>query len=427
MKHEYRVFPNGLRLVVNKTDSKLACVLVRVLSGIEHEKKREEGITSLVEKLLACGTKSYPSRKSLKSQIDSFGGILSVSAFLDCIEIAIQVMENNIEKAVDVLSEIVFEPLIRPVDFATARKEQILSISADANDANLLSHDSLRGLVFVENGLSKSIFGRKSALEKLTAADVRQYWESVLNPKNVIVSVSGDIDIDKVYDCILKMFYSKFLIAKGKAVKPSDAVAVVPKNAEERSVSVTKRLNQSRVSIGFWTDGVAFGARHTTLLLAQLIDKKMSEKFEEIDGAYVPECKVRLFAKNGLLCLSFAADNEKLEHCVVESAKLVLELVQNGWTNAEFLSEREIYKTKFAQYLSSIRSLSRMSARVLAQTDITFDFDSELVEIDQVSQSDCIKLLRSIVVGKPFVSIVGPKQDATKILTNFENVLKGKV
>ena len=96
MKHEYRVFPNGLRLVVNKTDSKLACVLVRVLSGIEHEKKREEGITSLVEKLLACGTKSYPSRKSLKSQIDSFGGILSVSAFLDCIEIAIQAMEKGL-------------------------------------------------------------------------------------------------------------------------------------------------------------------------------------------------------------------------------------------------------------------------------------------------------------------------------------------
>lgn len=425
MQHEVREYPSGLKLILNKTDSALCCVLVRIEAGVEHEKKREEGMTSLVEKLLAFGTVSYPSRKSLKSQIDSFGGILSTAAFLDCIELAIEVVSDKVKSAIEVLSEMVFQSQMRAVDVSLAKDLQIAQLSDQPKDSQLYCHDALRSVLFSGSGLSKNIFGRKSTLEKLTSAEVKEYWNSVLSPKNVVVSITGNVDAEQVYENVFSQFYSKFLLQSGKETKATDEFLSSANSTEERAVYVSKRLNQTRLNLGFRIDGTASSpsyafSRHSVLFLAQLVNKKITERFKNQPGAYIYDCQVRLFANAGMLGVSVACDSDKTIACANVCVDAFIDLIQNGWDDIEYKRQREIYKTKFAKYISTQKNMSRLSSRVLAQTGHSFNEDQEIGQIDTITQASSLKLLKNILAGKPYLAVVGEKLDVVKLLGGLE-------
>lgn len=404
MVHEARTFPNGLRLVVNRTNSPFLCVLVRVNAGIELEKKKEEGITSLITKILLCGTEKFPSRKNIMGKIKSFGGIPFANAYLDCIELGISALTPSFGRVVETLSGMVFDSEFRFSDVEICKKELINDLKLSENSVSDLCHDNLRAMMFPTCGLGKEIFGRRLSIEKLDKNYILKYWLSVLHPKNIIISITGDIDIDTAHELVMKEFYAKLLKIEGKQVKAAK-IEVGP--FKKRELIVSKKLFQSRIQIGFPSFPFSDSNHQAVLLSAQLLTEKLKDVLNQKPGFYNVSCYSRTFENNGMFFIDFATEPSNVVDFVNTIAYFLKRFVIEGMTEEVFKAAKEQYKTKFVSMVEYGKPLCKFAARFWSLKGKPFSIEDKLAVISSISLKTCINQISQIVSGDCFVSYVG--------------------
>ena len=421
MLTEQRIYPNGLKLIVNQTDSPLACALVRVETGVAHEKKKYEGITTIIENMLLCGTASYPSKNSLKSAIDAFGGELYVTSCLDSTLIYIYCLPEHIDKAVSVLSQVVFSSVFSENNLVDIKKLIENYRKAQSDTPFLLAYDNLREIMFSGTGLDRNILGRKGAIGQLNSNDIKEFWKKVLCPSNLIVSVTGNVDVDLVYDLVMDGFYGKLIQSSGKQTKE---ILRVENSSSTRFVIDSKKLNQDRVLIGYLTDGACGKNYYATYLVKQILSSKIKDAFAGNDNIYFPSCYLNSYKNNGLLYLRFASETENVSTFIKNFADIVYKLSVDGISNAEFISQKEIFKTGFVKLFENSFEWSKMSAKFASYFNYNFDFEYELKKIDKITQGDCMSVIRSLVTAKPFISVVGSSKLNEKLYSDYFDRLK---
>ncbi len=103
-------FSNGLRLVCSqKPDKKISCVVLHIAGGTQSEKNFQSGISDYLTKIMLMGTKKHPSKDSLASYAKASGIILTPHNSKESITISALCPRENVEKAIEILSEIAFD------------------------------------------------------------------------------------------------------------------------------------------------------------------------------------------------------------------------------------------------------------------------------------------------------------------------------
>ena len=124
------VFSNGLRLVcLPKQDRKVVSVVLYIAGGTQSEKNYQSGISEYLTKILLMGTKAHPSNESLMSYAKSHGIILKAQNSKENISISAVCPKENIDKAVEILSEIAFESNFSVESGERARRMQLGQVS----------------------------------------------------------------------------------------------------------------------------------------------------------------------------------------------------------------------------------------------------------------------------------------------------------
>ena len=421
MFSEQRIYPNGLKLIVNQTDSPLACVLVRVETGVANELKKEEGITSILENFLLCGTSMYPSKNSLKSVVYSFGGELNAISDFDSIKIYITCLPRHVKEAVEILSQVVFDSTMSETSLKEI-KEQIDDYrKAQTEQPFLLAYDNFREIMFSGSGFDKNFLGRKRSVDALSANDIKSFWQKTLCAQNIIVSISGNVEVDEAYEHVMHNFYGKLLQADGKKVKD---IGVYKNDSTLRFVLDTKKLNQNRIVVGYQTEGFTSKSYYALYLMRQMVDAKLKDKFDNSDDVYFANCFMNNFVHNGLFFVRFAVDNDSALNAVYKVAESLCRLATDGVSNTEFVSFKEIFKTRFLKLFENSISLSKMSAKYTRYFGYAFDLEHELKQIDNLTQGDCLKAFRKMIKTNPFMSVVGSSKLDEKLYYKFFDKMK---
>ena len=421
MFSEQRIYPNGLKLIVNQTDNQLACVLVRIETGVANELKKHEGITSVVENILLCGTEKYPSKNSLKSAVESFGGKLYTVAELDSIRIYIECLPQHVDEAVEVISQIVFKPIMNVADLQGIKDAINEFRKTQMESPFLLAYDNLREIMFAGSGLEKNILGRKRSVELLDFETIKQFWNDVLSPYNMIISVSGNVEVDDVYGVVMEQFYGKLLEFSGKRTKDIESIK---KDHTVRFILDTKKIFQNRILIGYRTEGFSSKSFYALYLMRQIIDAKLKEKFDKVESVFSVGCYLNSFMNNGIFYIRTAVDDIGAQDILRNISSSIYGLVSNGVSNAEFISFKEMFKTKFVQSVESSASLSKTSSKYTRYLGYAFDIVHELELIDNLTQGDCLKAMRKLLNDKPYMSIVGSSKFDEKMYYEFYNKIK---
>ena len=123
--------PNGLRLLVRE-DPKLPLVDVRVLmkGGVIAETAGNNGVTKLTARLLLKGTKSRTAEQ-IADEIESVGGSIDYFAGNNSFGLAAHVMKPDLDRALNVLADVVQNPTF-PADMLEREREvQLAEIKAE--------------------------------------------------------------------------------------------------------------------------------------------------------------------------------------------------------------------------------------------------------------------------------------------------------
>lgn len=232
---------NGLRLLIAK-DETYPVVNIQVIfkGGLRYENKDNNGISMLLSGLITDIT--YNS-KSVSSELEERGGSISSYSQNNSFGIEIQVLKTDENFGLEILNHLINNVKdLSDKDIDYYKSLQLAAIKAQDDDVFGKCFLSLKRNYFVNHPYSMSRMGNHETLERIDKSQLLKFYYDLLEPKNMIISVFGDINED-VIEKKLKKYFSK--------IQPSvNSVNInLPEDNHIKSKKVLKEVTNDKQAI----------------------------------------------------------------------------------------------------------------------------------------------------------------------------------
>ena len=198
--------PTGLRLVTEAMPQvRSVSVGVFLLRGSRHESDAESGIAHFVEHMLFKGTNSR-SAQQIAQEIDSIGGQLDAFTTKEYAGYYIKVLDEHLSLAVDLLGDLVQRPAFAPDDVDREKSVILEEIKMVEDAPDDLVHEVFAQQFWPKHPLGRPILGSPATVESFNAKVLRNYFERMYVPPQLLIAVAGHTDHARVRDLIANTF-----------------------------------------------------------------------------------------------------------------------------------------------------------------------------------------------------------------------------
>ncbi len=383
---ERATLPNGLRIVTEAMPYVRSVSLgVWIGSGSRIERGPENGISHFAEHMVFKGTKNR-SAEDIARSVDSVGGGLDAFTSKELVSFNTKVLDEHLPIALDVLADLVLNPLFRETDIEKEKSVILEEIKMEADQPEFVLHETFIGNFWKGHGLGKPILGTKETVKKFQQAMLLDYYNRVYSAKNILITAAGNLD----HDDIVKLVRDKFANLQGSSAIPRDSV---PKTHAPIVLKKKESLEQVHIALGVPAYPLAHELRFPLYVLNTVAGGGMSSRLfqnirEKQGLAYAVYSELNLFSDTG--CFTVYAGT------AVETAKQVVDSVVHEFRQLkeELIGEDELQRAKDHLKGSLMLSLESTSSRMsnLARQELYFDrflsLDEMLESIEAVTRDE---------------------------------------
>jgi predicted Zn-dependent peptidase len=184
---------NGLRVVSHDMPHLGTVSLgVWVACGARHEGDREQGISHLLEHMAFKGT-SRRTAKQIAEEIEHVGGDLNAATSLDTTCYYSRVLKDDVAVALDVLADIVQNPLYSAEELEREREVILQEIAATRDSPDDMVYDLFQDAAFPDQPLGRPILGTPESVSAFKPDDLRGFLASRYRAGSMVISAAGNI------------------------------------------------------------------------------------------------------------------------------------------------------------------------------------------------------------------------------------------
>ncbi|MDI9496398.1 MAG: pitrilysin family protein, partial [Bacillota bacterium] len=177
---------NGIRIVMEKIDYvRSASIGIWVNVGSNNENEETNGLSHFIEHMLFKGTKNRKANE-IAEEIDSIGGQLNAFTSKECTCFYVKVLDENIKEAVDILSDMFFNPLFSQEEIDKEISVVIEEIKMYEDSPEDLVHDKLSEIIFNDSPMAYNILGTEKNLRTFTKEKVKRFMNENYSPSNTV-------------------------------------------------------------------------------------------------------------------------------------------------------------------------------------------------------------------------------------------------
>ena len=189
---------NGLRLLMRQ-DKRLPFVSMRIVfrGGVLAETDDTSGLTQLTARTMIKGTKTRTAEQ-IAEEIESVGGGIGYQAGNNSYGFSVEVLGDDLERGLDVLSDVVVNPTFAKEELERERQMQLAGIKSHDEQITTVASLLLRKELFGKHPYHLQSDGTEAAVSKLQREDLVAFHKKWCVAPNAVVSVFGDIDPAKV-------------------------------------------------------------------------------------------------------------------------------------------------------------------------------------------------------------------------------------
>ena len=198
---------NGAILVIKKsTSNSIIAIDIEAKGAKILEKIPSTGL--LAASSAKQGTKKY-SNSEFATLLDEKGIKLGLSSGADTFSIAIQATKDELNSAFDVLNEIVNNPVFSTSEVEKIKNLKIADLKKVDDNALSMGLDEFKKIAF-----GSTYYGQNSKfliknIPQITPDDIKGYYDSILDPKNIVISVVGDVCDEDMIEKLNAIFKTK--------------------------------------------------------------------------------------------------------------------------------------------------------------------------------------------------------------------------
>ena len=361
------VLPNGLIVLTEEMQHiRSVSIGIWIKTGSRDEDLQWNGISHFIEHMVFKGTK-HRSAEEIARQVDSIGGNMDAFTAKECVCFNVKVLDDHLPIAMDVLSDLVLNPVFDGADITRERGVILEEIKMDEDSPDYLVHEIFTQNFWKDHPLGKPILGTKETVKKFEQPVVLDFYGQRFAPGNLIICAAGNLKHAQFVELVNKHFAQMQPKKNGfHSPQPKIVPRIIMRNK--------KALEQVQICVGVPSHPIAHGKRYASYILNTLLGGGMSSRLfqniRERQGlAYAIYSDLNPYRDTG--CLSVYAGTSR------ESAGKVVQSIVSEFRKlkTETVPPEELRRAKDQLKGSLMLSLESSTARMsnLARQEMYFD------------------------------------------------------
>lgn len=398
---------NGATLLINQNDvNDIVAININIKGGDFLEKI--PATSNLTASVMMKGTKKYSSQE-LAEIMEENGIQITPSTSSDVFSINIMTTKSQLAKTLDILNEVVNNAAFDEFEIEKSKSTMLNSIKRSRDVPMNVALENYKSLIFENSVYSYNSKIYEKTLPKIQRDDILQYYNNIFNPKNIIISINGDVDENSIASKLAEIFKTK---SAGEFNYQNYASSIAPITAQRASTIEVKDLKTAWLIIGWQTPGVLSRKECATLqVIDSILGSGMSSRlFKNVRDQQGLAYQLGSSFSPKILKGSFTIYIGTNPKTLSLAEKMMLAEVFKLKT--EFVTDREIQEAKdkiIGNFIiSKETNLAKASALGWFETSGRgFEYDSEYEQvINSVTASDILEVANKYFDSRYVISIV---------------------
>lgn len=424
LQHSVQILDSGLELVrIPMASISSVTALVLGNTGSRYEKPAQQGLAHFFEHMVFKGTKKYPDPQVLASTIDAVGAQSNAFTSKEYTGYYVKAASKHLERSLDVLSDMLLQPLIKPEDIEREKGVIIEEINMYADSPMQDIDNVFDQLLFTNQGLGHDVIGTKETVNAMTHQDFLDLLSNWYGLSNLTLVLAGDakvVDAASTVELVSRLFGGE---KKPQEKRVDHRIEVAPllsgattwKGSERLQVK-TKQTEQAHLMLG-WPGLVRSDQRRYALALLSIVlggnmsSRLFTEVREKRGLCYYVHSTVDYYHDAGVFGAAAGVDPRRIHEAiqVIIDEFQQLSLAKRAITQDELDRAREFAMGTLVLSLEDSQSVAQYyGVRQLLQREI--DPPDRVIErLKAVTLDEVNQLAQTLLKpGEMRLALIGP-------------------
>jgi predicted Zn-dependent peptidase len=376
-------------------------------TGSRYESEEQAGLSHLLEHLLFKGTAKYESLE-IDQIFDAMGAELNAGTGKETTSVFARVIDEHLDDAFDVMSDMVFRPALRDID---SEREVILEeIAMYEDDPQEKVFDMMGEAVFGDDPLGRAIIGRAAVISGTPPEQIARFHQARYQPGNIVIAAAGAVDHDHLVGLARDRTGAS---ANGEPAHgaPSSLPATPGRRFERKD---TEQYHVCLGGVGLSRhDDRRFALRVLDTILGGTSSSRLFQEVRERRGlAYSVYSFASAYAETGQVGLYVGTRSDNLVQAMSVVGAELTRFRSEPATPEELSRAKENLKGRVVLALESTGArMNRLGSETLAGASL-MAIDEVVERIDAVSLDDLVALTEELWdPGRLSAAGIGPDRE----------------
>ena len=373
-----------------------------------HETASCMGISHLLEHMVFKGTERRSAR-DIAFELEVRGGSLDAYTAREHTSYQARGLDEDLPRALDVLTDLVRNPVLRDSDLELERNVILEEISTVQDTPDDLVFDLHGSTLWPDHPYGFSILGTAETVHALQTSDLKKLHRAAYHPRHVVIAAAGNLNHEVLLNLLAKCGWFTF--------EPGpEPASVEPVPAAQRTHRHVERdLAQTHIVLGTDTFGYADERRYALMLLNTVLGGGMSSRLfqrvrEELGLAYAVYSFHSFYKHTGVTGVYVGTGPATAEQALEAIMGELTTLARDGLSEDVLTQAKQQLKGQVTLGLESPASRMYRAAGVVLYGQPYMTIDQVLVKIGEVSAEQVAEVgVEFFEPGRQTVVWLGPK------------------
>ena len=406
--HNRTVTSNGLRVLTSHMPhTQSVSIVFYVGAGSRYETKEEAGISHFVEHMCFKGTPRRPTSKEISETIEGLGGVLNAATDRELTTYWCKVPSTHFQLALDVLADIIHEPLFDPEEVEKERHVILEELSMSYDIPSYRADMLIDEVMWPDQPLGRDVGGSRESVTAITRDMLMQYMQRQYTLPNLVVSIAGNIPHDEMVEAVDLHFRDR------TSHEPSAWFPAEDSQSEPRMSLERRKTEQAHICIAVKGLSSTHPDRYALDLLNGVLGDGMSSRlFLELREKQSLVYDVHTTTSHLKDCgtfIAYAGVEPKNARKAIQSVLSELHRIKEGIPEDELHKAREYLKGRLVLRMEDTRSVAAwLGAQELLHGQV-LTVEQVLARVDVITPEDVQRVANDLLVTEKLsMAVVGP-------------------
>ncbi len=190
--------PNGMRLIIRENHvSPTVSIVAQGLGGARLEPATKPGVANMFAELLTRSTRAH-SYEEIAAKVDAMGGTLSSFSGYNSWGIDSAWLSHDWRTGFHLVVQAMLQPTFTNDDLSRVQQQTLAALQQQDDEPEIAAGLLLRRTFFGNHPYGRTPLGTPYSVRTIKREDLVDFWKKVMLPKDIVLSVYGDVDAGEV-------------------------------------------------------------------------------------------------------------------------------------------------------------------------------------------------------------------------------------